>query len=103
MQILLGGKMFRSLVQKELKTILQSPKFILSFITFTVLILLSFYFGISEFRAYEKDYNTAINLMETRNGTADSWVKVIYKAYRVLTQCRFFHQASAMISGGIYR
>jgi len=74
--------MFWILVQKELKSILQSPKFLASFLTFSILVLLSFYTGIREYKDYEKNYNTAVNLIETNMAQADSWSKVQYSAFR---------------------
>lgn len=74
--------MFWILVQKELKSIIQSPKFIASFLTFSILILLSFYTGIKEYKDFEKNYNTALNLIETNIAQADSWNKVSYSAFR---------------------
>lgn len=74
--------MFWILVQKELKSIIQSPKFIASFLTFSILILLSFYAGIKEYKDFEKNYNTAKNLIETNIAQADTWMKVRYVAFR---------------------
>lgn len=74
--------MFWILVQKELKSIIQSPKFIASFLTFSILILLSFYTGIKEYKDFEKNYNTAISLIETNLAQADNWMKVQYSAFR---------------------
>jgi ABC-type transport system involved in multi-copper enzyme maturation permease subunit len=74
--------MFWIIVQKELKSIIQSPKFIASFLTFSILILLSFYTGIKEYKDFEKNYNTAVNLIETNIAQADNWNKVSYSAFR---------------------
>ncbi len=74
--------MFWILVQKELKSIIQSPKFIASFLTFSILILLSFHTGIKEYKDFEKNYNTAKNLIETNIAQADNWMKVQYVAFR---------------------
>ncbi|MGD8781331.1 MAG: ABC transporter permease [Ignavibacteria bacterium] len=54
--------MFWTLVQKELKQVIQSPKFITTFLTCSVLILLSIYSGIKEFNTALDKYNTAVNL-----------------------------------------
>ena len=82
--------MFWILVQKELKSIIQSPKFLASFLTFSVLILLSFYTGIKEYKDFEKNYNTAINLLETNISQADSWNKISYSAYRAPNPMQIF-------------
>lgn len=82
--------MFWILVQKELKSIIQSPKFIASFLTFSILILLSFYTGIKEYKDYEKNYNTAISLIETNLAQADSWMKVQYSAFRAPNPMQVF-------------
>lgn len=74
--------MFWLLVQKELKSILQSPKFIASFITFSILILLSFYTGIKEYKDFEKNYDTNISLLETKLAQADNWMSIQNMAFR---------------------
>jgi ABC-type transport system involved in multi-copper enzyme maturation permease subunit len=84
--------MFRILVEKELKAIIQSPKFIASFVTFTVLIVMSFYISIQEYKEYENNYNTSISLMNTQVSQADSWFKFagLYKAFRAPNPMQIF-------------
>ena len=84
--------MFRVILEKELKEIIQSPKFVASFITFSVLILLSFYTGINEYKEYEKNYNTAVSLMNTQIAQSDSWIKVanLYTAFRAPNPMQIF-------------
>jgi len=82
--------MFWILVQKELKSIIQSPKFIASFLTFSILILLSFYTGIKEYKDFEKNYNTAVTLIETNIAQADNWSKVQYSAFRAPNPMQIF-------------
>jgi len=43
--------MFKSVVEKEIREIICSPKFVVSFAVCTVLILLAFYMGAANYRA----------------------------------------------------
>jgi len=54
----------RLLIEKELKSILQSPKFIGTFAVFAILILMSIYIGIQEYRAAVRQYERASQLAE---------------------------------------
>ena len=74
--------MFKSLIEKELKNIIQSPKFVAVFITCSILILLSIGIGISEYFNSANQYNTAqdLNISEMKN--ARSWMTMRSKAFR---------------------
>ena len=48
------------LIEKELKSIIKSPKFAATFGVCAVLILLSFFIGIQEYRASVEQYDSAI-------------------------------------------
>jgi ABC-type transport system involved in multi-copper enzyme maturation permease subunit len=74
--------MFRILVEKELKAILQSPKFIWTFLTCTILILLSVFIGIKEYKANVSQYETAVQLNEQSMLQSKSWQGLSTKIYR---------------------
>ncbi len=74
--------MFKLLVEKELKNIIQSPKFIATFITCSLLILLSIGIGISEYFNSVSQYNTALNLTESEMSQARSWSSMSSRAFR---------------------
>jgi len=74
--------MFGTLVQKELKAIVLSPKFTVTFLVATCLMLLSVYIGIQEFRAVTAQYETAVTLAQQELDQASGWHSVIDRAYR---------------------
>ncbi len=74
--------MLRLLIEKELKNIIQSPKFVATFITCSVLILLSFGIGINEYSGMVEQYNTAQNLLKSEMSQARSWMGLSSKAFR---------------------
>jgi ABC-2 type transport system permease protein len=70
------------LIQKELKAILLSPKFVATFATCAVLILLSVFVGIQEYHAAVKQYDAAVQLAEQDLREASSWMSINNKVYR---------------------
>lgn len=74
--------MFKLLVEKELKNIIQSPKFIATFITSSILILLSIGIGISEYKNFVKQYNTALSLTESEITQSRSWAAMSSRTFR---------------------
>ena len=56
--------MFSILIKKELKTILTSPKFTVTFAVCSLLMLLSVYIGIIEYRQSVAQYQTTRGLAE---------------------------------------
>lgn len=74
--------MFRLLVEKELKAIIQSPKFLATFLTCSILILLSIGIGINEYFNMVEQYNTAQNLARTEMSQSRSWLGLTAKAFR---------------------
>ncbi len=74
--------MFRLLVEKELKHIIQSSKFALTFGTCSLLILLSIGIGINEYHNSVKQYNAATNLNTEEMMMAKSWMMLSTKAFR---------------------
>lgn len=74
--------MLKELIEKELKNILQSPKFIVTFITCSFLILLSIGIGINEYFNLSEQYSTAQNLSKSEMSQARSWMGLASKAFR---------------------
>ncbi len=74
--------MLATLIRKELKAILVSPKFTATFAVCSVLILVSVYTGIAEYRSSVKQYEAAIDLNEQRLQEQTSWGHVADKAFR---------------------
>ena len=74
--------MFGTLVRKELKAIIQSPKFVGSFAVCSILILLSLFTGVQEYKTAVAEYETAHSLVEQQLGEKTSWSDMNTKAYR---------------------
>jgi ABC-type transport system involved in multi-copper enzyme maturation permease subunit len=74
--------MFGTLVQKELKAIIQSPKFVGSFAVCSILILLSIYTGVREYKTAMAEYETATSLVNQQLSESTSWSNMSTKAYR---------------------
>jgi len=74
--------MIRILIEKELKAILQSPKFVATFGVCSVLILLSVFIGVQEYRASTDRYETASQLVEQQANEATSYYQLENKVYR---------------------
>jgi ABC-type transport system involved in multi-copper enzyme maturation permease subunit len=74
--------MFRSMVAKELRAILWSPKFLASFLTGSVLILISLGIGMSEYRTARRQYEAASALSGQEMSEQPSWGRLNTKAFR---------------------
>lgn len=74
--------MLSLLIIKELKSILQSPKFVATFVTCTVLILLSFYIGIQEYRESVSQYETGVAVTEQGIREQTGWGQVQNNVFR---------------------
>jgi ABC-type transport system involved in multi-copper enzyme maturation permease subunit len=74
--------MFVTIVLKELRGILVSPKFVGSFGICSFLLLLSVYIGIREYAVSVRQYETARQLNEQVMRAAPSWAGLRTRAYR---------------------
>ena len=74
--------MFSLLVERELKGILLSPKFTATFGVCSLLMLLSLFVGIQEYRHSVAQYNTAIQLNDRELAGETSWWGVESRVYR---------------------
>lgn len=74
--------MIKLLIEKELKNIIGSSRFIASFITFSILIIMSVSIGIIEYKANYEQYLTGKNLAIEEMKTAKNWMGVSNKIFR---------------------
>ncbi|MCA9733749.1 MAG: ABC transporter permease subunit [Deferribacteres bacterium] len=74
--------MFKILLEKELKAFLNSPKFVATFIVCTLLILLSVFIGIQEYKSGVRQYETARKLVNDEMQSASSWRGLSTRIYR---------------------
>jgi ABC-type transport system involved in multi-copper enzyme maturation permease subunit len=74
--------MLATLITKELKAIIQSPKFVGSFAVCSILILLSVFTGIREYQAAVKQYDAASTLVDEQLKQEKSWFHFTTKTYR---------------------
>ena len=74
--------MLRTLIEKELKAILLSPKFAVTFAACSALIILSLGVGMQEYRAAVRQYETATQLADQQLREASGWLGVFNSAYR---------------------
>ena len=70
------------LIEKELKSIIKSPKFAATFGVCAVLILLSFFIGIQEYRASVAQYDSAIQLVDQTLSEASNPRQLVHPVYR---------------------
>lgn len=74
--------MFGTLVSKEIRAIVLSPKFVATFAVCSLLILLSVYVGIREYRAAVAQYQTAVQLNEQTIRQTPNLMRLQTKAFR---------------------
>jgi ABC-type transport system involved in multi-copper enzyme maturation permease subunit len=74
--------MLRTIIEKELKAILLSPKFAVTFGACSLLIILSVLIGIQEYRAAVRQHETATQLAEQQLREASSWMGINNRVYR---------------------
>jgi len=73
---------FRILVEKELKAIILSPKFVATFAVCSILVLLSIYVGILDYKASVKQYEAATQLTEQEQRGQSSWMGLGTRVFR---------------------
>jgi len=82
--------MFATLILKELRGILGSPKFAATFAVCSLLILLSVYIGIREYRAAVRQYDEAVQLAAQSARTQASWMGMSTTTYRAPDPMQIF-------------
>ena len=74
--------MFATLIEKELKSIILGPKFVATFIVCSILILLSIFIGVQEYRAAVKSYEAGVQLVDEEMQEATSWMGMRNRIFR---------------------
>lgn len=74
--------MLSTLITKELRAIIQSPKFVGSFAVCSILILLSVFTGVREYQAAVAQHESATSLIDQELREATSWAGLDTKTYR---------------------
>lgn len=74
--------MIKLIIEKELKQIINSRKFIVSFSVLSLLIIISISVGISDYKTSYKDYSGGVNLSKLEMENSRSWKRFAAKAYR---------------------
>ena len=74
--------MFGTLVEKELKTIILGPKFVVTFTVCSILILLSVFLGIQDYKAVVKSYEAGTQLADQELQEANSWARMGTQIFR---------------------
>lgn len=74
--------MIGNIINKEIRNIAFSPKFTGTFLVTTILILLSVYTGIREFRAMNERYHAATQLVDQELEQNTSWGRISTQVYR---------------------
>ncbi len=69
--------MLKHLVQKEILDTISSPKFVFTFLLCTILILISVYTGINNYKAELKEYNSAVALNRENLESQTSWITLM--------------------------
>ncbi len=74
--------MLKVLIEKEIKHLIQSPKFVATFLVCTLLIILSVFVGIMDYKAAVKQYSAANQLNQQKMEGASSWTSMSSMALR---------------------
>ena len=82
--------MLLTLINKELRAILLSPKFVGTFAVCSILILLSVYTGIREYKTSLNRYNAASQLVDQELRQQTSWGRMNTKVYRAPNPMQIF-------------
>ena len=90
--------MFKTLVLKELKSILLSPKFTATFAVCSLLLLLSTYLGIREYQSVARQYAAANELVQQEMREARQWMTVNNRVYRQPNPLQIFSSGIQMTS-----
>ncbi len=82
--------MFITLVQKELRAIILSPKFVGTFAVCSVLIIISIFTGISEYKTMVNRYEANSELVDQELRQSTSWGRMNTKVYRAPDPMQIF-------------
>lgn len=79
-----------TIVEKEIRAVLTSPKFVATFTVCAVLILLSIGLGVREYRAFEEQQAAARGLVRQELDEAEQWAEVRPRAFRPADPLQIF-------------
>jgi ABC-type transport system involved in multi-copper enzyme maturation permease subunit len=82
--------MLRTLIEKECKSILLSPRFAGTFAVVSALILLSVIVGVQEFRAFERAQAAAVELLNEEQAQATNWMAFPNRVFRAADPLQIF-------------
>ncbi len=82
--------MLSLLIQKELKHILLSPKFFATFLVCSILILISIFIGINEYKNSVRQYETNQQIAQQDLAQASNWMSLRNIAHRAPTPMQIF-------------
>ena len=82
--------MLKLIIEKELKSILASPKFPATFGVSAVLILLSVFIGLQEYQSARQQYDAAVQLVNQEMAEATNWMNVDNRVFRAPDPMQIF-------------
>ena len=82
--------MLGTLIEKELKSIILSPKFVATFAVCSILILLSVFIGVKEYNQYVKQYDAAKQLSDQKMHEQTNWHSLGTTAFRTPDPMQIF-------------
>ena len=82
--------MLSTLIEKECKSILLSPRFFGTFAVVSVLILLSVGVGIQEYYAFERAQAAAVQLLNEEQAQATNWMGFSSRVFRAADPLQIF-------------
>jgi ABC-type transport system involved in multi-copper enzyme maturation permease subunit len=75
--------MLKNIIKKEIHEILISPKFVLTIVLCTLLVLLSVFTGVSAYRADQEEYQAAISLNKKNVESASSYASLLMNGIKI--------------------
>ena len=93
--------MLSLLIQKELKNILLSPKFVATFAVCSILILMSIYIGIQEYNNSVIQYEANQEIARQTMSEATSWMSVRNIIHRAPTPMQIFVSETEVLKSEI--
>ena len=87
--------MFGNLVQKELKAISTSPKFVATFLVCSFLMIISVFIGINEYKQTVTQYETVHQLADEGLNRTTNWRSISYREHRQPSPLQIFSSGLA--------
>jgi ABC-type transport system involved in multi-copper enzyme maturation permease subunit len=83
--------MLWTLIEKELKNIITGPKFTITFLISAILIIMSVWIGIQDYRAAQQQYEAGIQLTQQKMSETHSWMIFSTQIYRQPNPLQIFN------------